>query len=134
MTGHADGAARAPRSPMVPHLGDAVLFLGMVVVLATFLRLVSFAMAQSERGRVLARATAMATTLAEEFAASPSGSRRELEDPEARLVARCDVTQEATGGGVLYRATVEVTEQGGEAPVYEVSTARYVRDGGGDRP
>ena len=101
----------------------AMMTLLMTGVVAAFLWMVSFSMAQADDARDLAEAVAMAETMAEEFCSDPSGMRGERIDARYGLSGECVVTQESVGRGVLYHALISVVRVSDGHEVYSLESA-----------
>lgn len=126
-----------------------VLLAFLVASLALFMQVFAQARGMGAEGSELAQAVAMASNLAEEFAADPATEPEPLE--RDGLTASCEVATVAAGGadgqtgsgaddapsggsssdssgaaGTLYRATILVTDGDGDE-VYRLVTERYAR-------
>lgn len=126
-----------------------VLLAFLVASLALFMQAFAQARGMGAEGSELAQAVAMASNLAEEFAADPATEPEPLE--RDGLTASCEVATVAAGGadgqtgsgaddatsggssgdssgaaGTLYRATILVTDGDGDE-VYRLVTERYAR-------
>ena len=122
-----------------------VLLAFLVASLALFMQAFAQARGMGADGSELAQAVAMASNLAEEFAADPAAEPEPLE--RDGLTASCAVATVAAGGadgqtdpdaddtpsgdssgaaGTLYRATILVTDGDGDE-VYRLVTERYAR-------
>lgn len=120
-----------------------VLLAFLVASLALFMQVFAQARGMGADGSELAQAVAMASNLAEEFAADPATEPEPLE--RDGLTASCEVATVAAGGadgqtnsgaddatsggssgaaGTLYRATILVTDGDGDE-VYRLVTERY---------
>lgn len=124
-----------------------VLLAFLVASLALFMQAFAQARGMGAEGSELAQAVAMASNLAEEFAADPAAEPEPLE--RDGLTASCEVATVAAGGadgqtgsgaddapsgdsssdpsgaaGTLYRATILVTDGDGDE-VYRLVTERY---------
>lgn len=123
-----------------------VLLAFLVASLALFMQVFAQARGMGAEGSQLAQAVAMASNLAEEFAADPATEPEPLE--RDGLTASCEVATVAAGGangtggqtgsgaddtpsggssgaaGTLYRATILVTDGDGDE-VYRLVTERY---------
>lgn len=113
--------------------GMAFLFEALVVLavlmlsLAVFVTLFSSAQIEGRQATQLSQAVLLATNRAEEFSADPTGvQERTTEDG---LTVTCDVTETNRDDGILYDATITVSE--GETELYVLSTARYVHGANG---
>ena len=119
-----------------PYLVEA-LFLLTILATATavFMSLFSLAVRRGDESARLDDATHIAMSVAERFCADPTAVAEEF--AEEGYLVRCTVEGEATDAGVLYRATIEVFDDGTRAmavydaaePLVSVDTARYVSGG-----
>ncbi len=103
-----------------------LLLVFLVGSLAILTQLFSASLNRSVEGRTLDAATIAATSIAEHFAADPTGVNEETQLGDLRIV--CSVEGEQRAGGVLYHATIDVFDtsaSGGNEPVYTLATASY---------
>ena len=107
---------------------ESILLLVFLAASLAVLTKVFFAsLNASVESRTLDAATIAAGSLAEHFAADPTGveERTELGD----LVIECDVTGEPRNDGTLYHAIINVYDKSDTdtgTPVYTITTANYV--------
>jgi hypothetical protein len=119
-----DRTSRSPRHVDTGFMIEVLALLAMLLVcIAVLMQLLAASDARSKAGASLSQAVGMATSVAEEFSASPTTVSPVTSDGD--LSASCDVTSERTGAGLLYHATITVTDADG-AQVYTLQTARYV--------
>lgn len=102
-----------------------VLLLLLLATLAVFVGLLAPAITKGVGQERLDRAVCIASNTAETFSSDPEGFACEPE--QDGLHVSCDVVPERMGAGTLYEATITVSDD--EAPIYQLSCARYV---GGD--
>lgn len=100
-----------------------LLTLFLVASLSILTGLFSAAAGRATEGRELAQAVSLATSAAEQFAASPADVAGTTE--EDGLTVTCEVEEEPTAAGTLYRATITVLTEDGDEPVYVLETSRY---------
>ena len=111
-----------------PHRGMAFLIEALVVLaflmasLAIFVKLFSGAQLEGISANRRSQAVLLATNVAEEFSAHPTGVAATIE--QDGLVATCSVEELAHKAGTLYNATIAIADGGNE--VYVLHTARYV--------
>lgn len=116
--------SRSPRHVDTGFMIEVLLLLAMLLVcMAVLMQLLAAANSRSKTGSSLSQAVSMATSVAEDFSASPTDVSPVTSDGD--LTATCDVTSEHTSAGILYHATVTVTDADG-ARLYSLDTARYV--------
>ena len=102
------------------------LLLALVVSLTILTQLFASAALRARDGQRLAAAVACATNAAERFAADPAHAEGEAR--EGDLTVSCAVSTEPTDCGTLYRALIRVSPHDSEDVVFELVTARYVRE------
>lgn len=103
-----------------------LLLVFLIGSLAILTQLFSASLNRSVEGRTLDAATIAATSIAEHFAADPTGVNEETQLGDLRIV--CSVEEEQRAGGVLYHATIDVFDtsvSGSNDPVYTLATASY---------
>ena len=103
------------------------LLLFVVASLAILIQLFVASTGRARQGHDLARAVSAATEMAEVFAQDPEASAG-TETIEGLSVS-CDVTSEEHEAGTLYHAHIQVQDPDGEGALYELTTARYVKEG-----
>ncbi len=113
---------------------EALILLAFLAgCLAVFMQLFGDASETGRQNVRLERAVEAASNRAEQFAANPlagdvtpgeGGAYVSRDDAGDGLVVECSIVPEPLEAGMLYRATIVVTD-GGEA-VYDLATARYV--------
>lgn len=118
--------ARATWSSVAFVVESILLLVFLAASLAVLTKVFSASLNASVESRTLDAATIAAGSIAEHFAADPTGidERTELGD----LLIVCDVTDEQRKDGTLYHASIAVydkTGTHGDEPVYELATACY---------
>lgn len=106
-------------------LMEALILLAFLVgCIAVFFQLLTTAGVMGKESTQLTEAVALASNVAEEFAADPT-SVSQTQDLEGYRVT-CDATPGVTEGGTLYDAHITVYD--GDTVIYELDTARYVSE------
>ena len=118
--------ARTSWSSVAFIVESILLLVFLAASLAVLTKVFSASLNASVESRTLDAATIAAGSIAEHFAADPTGvnERTELGD----LLIVCDVDDEKRKDGTLYHATITVYDQTGahgEEAVYELITACY---------
>lgn len=110
-----------------------VLLVFLTVAVAVAIQLFSGALERAGNGENLSRAVAAGSEVAERFAADPIATSGAF--VVEGMDVTCTVTEEATGHGTLYHATIDVLGKTGSersaentAPMYSISTSRYVSE------
>lgn len=125
MSGKASPVARA-RTPWksIAFIVESMLLLVFLVgSLAILTQLFAISMNNSVQSRTLDAATIAATSIAEHFAADPTGVQESTQLGD--LIVKCEVTETAREGGTLYNALISVYDKGSGSVVYELPTACY---------
>ena len=115
--------ARTPWSSIAFIVESMLLLVFLVGSLAVLTQLFAISMNNSVQSRTLDAATIAATSIAEHFAADPTGVQETTQLGD--LMVKCEVTQTAREGGILYNALISVYDTGSGAVVYELPTACY---------
>lgn len=127
-----NGTSRTPtRRPLrrSNRRGTAFLLEALIVLaflmgsFAVFVRLFASAQLEAVDARRLSEAVLAATNRAEEFSADPHDDSETL---VGEMRVTCDVTGEQRGSGVLWHATIRVTDERDDEEIYSLETARYV--------
>ena len=107
-------------------LVEALVILAFLMFsLAVFVRLFVGAQLEGVAATRKSEAVLLATNVAEEFSANPTGVVAQSETDGLDVV--CDVEPQKREAGTLYRATIVVSHEGEE--VYRLLTSRYVSGG-----
>ena len=117
---------RTPWSSVAFIVESILLLLFLVASLAVLTKIFSASLNHSVESRTLDAATIAATSIAEHFAADPTGVNEETQLGDLRIV--CSVEGEQHASGVLYHATIDVFDtsaSGSNEPVYTLTTASY---------
>lgn len=107
-----------------------LLLVFLVASLAVLTQVFFSSLNRSVESRTLDAATIAASSIAEHFAADPTGVDGEVDLGDLRVT--CEVSDEQRQGGTMYSAHIEVfdvSEAGGGAPVYSIDTSRYRAEG-----
>ena len=105
-------------------LVEAMLLLVFVVAsIAVITQLFSASVNQIQDSERLSQAVALTTSQAERFAASPGSAAGEESSDDLRIV--CEVEDERTAAGTLYRAHITAYDQVTNEVVYSIDTSRY---------
>lgn len=99
-----------------------VLFVFLVATLIIVSMLFIASVSRSAEAQNLERATIIASNTAERFSANPMGDN--LVASEYGLDVSCDVEEQKASNGILYLATITVSDSNG--PIYTIQTSRYV--------
>ncbi|MDD6650948.1 MAG: hypothetical protein PUE49_01955 [Eggerthellales bacterium] len=106
-------------------LTEALILLAFLVgCLAVFFNLLASAGVMGKESTQLTEAVALASNVAEEFAADPTSVRQSQELEGYQIT--CTATPSKTEGGTLYDAHITVYD--GDDIIYELDTARYVSE------
>lgn len=122
--------ARTSWSSVAFVVESVLLILFLVASLAVLTQVFSTSLNRSVESRTLDAATIAASSIAEHFAADPTGVDEETTLGDLHIV--CKVTDEPRKGGTMYHAQIDVydtTGAHGGVPVYSISTARYEGEG-----
>ena len=114
---------RASWSSVAFIVESMLLLVFLVGSLAVLTQLFSAALNRSVESRSLDAATIAATSIAEHFAADPTGVQETTQLGD--LYVRCDVEEEPRMGGVLYNAEISVFDVSSGATIYTLHTSRY---------
>ena len=103
-----------------------LLLVFLVCSLAVLAQLLFTSLSRSVESRSLDAATIAATSIAEHFAADPTGveARTQLGD----LLIACDVADTPRKGGIKYDAHITVYDMSDGNIIYELDTAQYVSE------
>lgn len=104
-----------------------LLLVFLVASLAVLTQVFTNSLNRSIESRSADAATIAASSIAEHFAADPTGVEEQTKLGD--LIVICDVSSEPRRSGTLYHATISVysaTGANGPDPVYSLETARYV--------
>ena len=118
--------ARTSWSSVAFIVESILLLVFLAASLAVLTKVFSASLNASVESRTLDAATIAAGSIAEHFAADPTGVDEQTELGDLLIV--CDVDDEQRKGGTLYHATISVydkTGAHGDEAVYELTTARY---------
>ena len=96
--------------------------------LAILTQLFAYSLNRSVESRTLDAATIAATSIAEHFAADPTGVQETTQLGD--LIIICKVTETQRENGVFYQALISVFDSEGGNVVYELPTACYERGPG----
>ena len=116
---------RASWSSVAFIVESMLLLVFLVSSLAVLTQLFSSSLSRSVESRTLDAATIAATSVAEHFAADPTGIQETTHLGDLSIV--CDVQEEPRANGTLYKALITVYDEGTGQPVYELNTSRYKR-------
>lgn len=103
-----------------------LLLVFLVASLAVLTQVFSASLNRSVESRTLDAAVIAASSIAEHFAADPTGIDEETQLGDLRV--SCAVTDERRDGGTMYHAVIDVYDvsaAGGGEPVYSLSTSSY---------
>lgn len=114
--------ARTSRRGMAFFIEALVVLFFLMLSLAVFVRLFSGAQIEGMQANKLSEAVLVATNRAEEFSANPTAVKDLAY--EGDLMVSCDVEETKMASGILYEATITVSDESGE--LYVLETARYV--------
>ena len=123
--------ARASWSSVSFIVESILLLLFLVASLAILTQVFSASLTRSVESRTLDAASIAATSIAEHFAADPTSVEESTQLGD--LLVKCEVTEQARTGGIMYHAKIDVYDLSGynEGAVYSLETSSY-RSGGAD--
>ena len=100
-----------------------LLLVFLVGSLAILTQLFFSSLNRSVESRTLDAATIAATSIAEHFAADPTGVQEKTQLGD--LFVLCDVDEQKRTGGTMYKAHISVVDSSTGAVAFEMDTARY---------
>ena len=109
------------------------LLLVLIVSMAVFTQLFARSTAAADQSARICKAVNVAEDVAEEFSADPAAvaagktvGAGVAKDGRDGFDVSCDVNQDATGAGTLWKAHIKVSDDEGTA--FELDTSRYVSE------
>ena len=103
-----------------------LLLVFLVASLAVLTRVFTASLSRSVESRTLDAATIAATSIAEHFAADPTGVDESTTLGD--LIIKCEVTEGSRANGTMYYAHIDVYDTAGVTggtPVYSIDTSHY---------